>query len=235
MMSVLSYFWLCALIALLIGVLTGWWIWAKARYGASQEVHDGLRDLNQSRTGQALLRDTPPAPMPITVAPPPPVKPMSLTEQIAVEGLESETTTVEAIVPEMETAPVAPVAEPVVEEDTVIVAAEPKPAPAAKPQGAAHAVAAGLSIAGAIGDPDNLELIKGVGPKLNSLLISLGVLRFDQIAAWTGADAAAVDEHLGNFKGRIERDNWVDQAGYLAKGDVAGFEAKYGALGGEIK
>lgn len=81
---------------------------------------------------------------------------------------------------------------------------------------------------------DNLQLLKGVGPKLAALLNSLGVTRFDQIAGWTDADIAAIDPQLGTFQGRITRDNWVDQAGYLARRDKAGFEAKYGALGGEL-
>ena len=77
---------------------------------------------------------------------------------------------------------------------------------------------------------DNLIQLKGVGPKLVTLLNELGVTRFGQIAAWTDADLAAVDARLGNFKGRPVRDHWVDQAKYLAAGDVAGFEAKYGKL-----
>jgi len=85
-------------------------------------------------------------------------------------------------------------------------------------------------IAAAVGDPDDLRKIKGVGPKLNTLLGTLGVSRYDQIAAWTAADIAEVDAHLGNFKGRVSRDNWTDQAAYLAKDDVAGFEKKYGKL-----
>lgn len=83
-------------------------------------------------------------------------------------------------------------------------------------------------------DGDNLRLMKGVGPKLVSLLSTLGVTRFEQIAAWTDADIARVDAQLGSFQGRIQRDDWVDQAGYLARRDKAGFEAKYGALGSEI-
>jgi predicted flap endonuclease-1-like 5' DNA nuclease len=86
----------------------------------------------------------------------------------------------------------------------------------------------------AAGAPDNLALLKGVGPKLVAMLASLGVTRFDQIAAWSDADIAAIDAQLGPFAGRIARDNWVDQAGYLSRGDKAGFEAKYGALGGEL-
>ncbi len=78
--------------------------------------------------------------------------------------------------------------------------------------------------------PDDLLKLKGVGPKLNMLLIELGVTRFAQIAAWTDADIAAIDAKLGNFRGRPVRDQWVDQAKYLAAGDISGFEAKYGKL-----
>ncbi|MCC2601515.1 hypothetical protein [Sphingopyxis yananensis] len=81
---------------------------------------------------------------------------------------------------------------------------------------------------------DNLRLMKGLGPKLATLLNSMGITRFDQIAAWTDADIARIDPQLGSFQGRIVRDNWVDQARYLAARDKAGFEAKYGALGGDI-
>jgi predicted flap endonuclease-1-like 5' DNA nuclease len=63
------------------------------------------------------------------------------------------------------------------------------------------------------------------------MLNALGITRYDQIAAWTAADIAEVDRFLGMFQGRIARDNWVEQAGYLARGDVAGFAARYGALG----
>ena len=86
----------------------------------------------------------------------------------------------------------------------------------------------------AVGDPDNLALLKGVGPKLNVLLVSLGVTRFDQIAEWDANDVAEVDQYLGNFKGRVDRNNWVDQARLLAAGDTATFEAKYGALGSKL-
>jgi len=82
--------------------------------------------------------------------------------------------------------------------------------------------------------PDNLRLIKGLGPKLNTMLNDLGVTRFDQIAGLDAAAVAALDAKLGTFAGRITRDNFVYQAGLLAKGDVAGFEAKYGKLDGSL-
>jgi NADH-quinone oxidoreductase subunit E len=59
---------------------------------------------------------------------------------------------------------------------------------------------------------DDLKKIRGVGPKVEKLLNSLGFFHYDQIAAWTEADIAWVDENLGTFRGRPVRDNWVEQA-----------------------
>lgn len=87
-----------------------------------------------------------------------------------------------------------------------------------------------IGVPAAAGEPDNLRQLKGVGPKLVTVLTGLGVTRFDQIAGWGADEIAKVDEHLGTFKGRIVRDNWIEQAGFLASGDVAGFEAKFGKL-----
>lgn len=98
--------------------------------------------------------------------------------------------------------------------------------------GAAEEVAAATSVAAAIeaGEADDLARIKGVGPKLVALLKSLGVVRYAQIAAWTDADLDRLDSQLGPFAGRPRKDGWVEQATYLAKGDTAGFEAKFGKL-----
>lgn len=71
-------------------------------------------------------------------------------------------------------------------------------------------------IAAAVGNPDDLKLIKGVGPVLEELLHDIGVTRFDQIAQWKGDDIAEVDKYLKTFKGRIERDDWIAQARDLA-------------------
>lgn len=84
----------------------------------------------------------------------------------------------------------------------------------------------------ASGVPDDLSQLKGVGPKLVALLAGLGVTRFDQIAAWGPAEIETIDAQLGTFKGRITRDNWIEQASFLAKGDIAGFEARFGKLNG---
>lgn len=65
---------------------------------------------------------------------------------------------------------------------------------------------------------DDLKQLSGVGPVLEEKLVAAGVTSFAQIAAWTEADIAEFDEKL-SFKGRIEREGWVDQAKELAKGE----------------
>jgi large subunit ribosomal protein L21 len=65
------------------------------------------------------------------------------------------------------------------------------------------------------GKPDDLKKISGVGPKLEGLLHENGVFHFDQIAAWSKEEIAYMDDQL-SFKGRIERDNWLEQAATFA-------------------
>lgn len=77
---------------------------------------------------------------------------------------------------------------------------------------------------------DDLTRIKGVGPKLVTLLNEQGVTTFDQIANWSEADIDRIDSQLGRFEGRIRRDDWVTQAKLLAGGDTAGYEAQFGKL-----
>ena len=76
------------------------------------------------------------------------------------------------------------------------------------------------------GTPDDLKKIKGVGPKLETLLNTLGFYHFDQIAAWTADEVAWVDQNLTGFKGRVSRDGWVDQAATLAQGGATAFSQK---------
>lgn len=103
--------------------------------------------------------------------------------------------------------------------------AEAAPKAAAKPKTAAKpkvddktpAKPKGLTKARG-GKPDDLKLIKGVGPKLEILCNKLGFFHFDQIANWTAKEIAWVDENLEGFKGRVTRDEWVVQARDLMNG-----------------
>ena len=65
------------------------------------------------------------------------------------------------------------------------------------------------------GAADDLKKISGVGPVLEKKLNALGITTYAQVASFTADDIARVDDAL-SFKGRIERDNWVQQAKDLA-------------------
>lgn len=93
-------------------------------------------------------------------------------------------------------------------------------------------VQAHRELPGASGPPDNLQMLKGVGPKLAQKLNENGIIRFEQIAQLSANEVEIIDAKLGPFKGRLERDRIVEQASYLARGDRDGFEARFGKLGG---
>ena len=123
-------------------------------------------------------------------------------------------------------------------------AAAPAPAPAPKAEPAAPAAGiggAGAAVGTAVAEEaeaaqarpegsDDLTRLKGVGPKLAAQLNALGVTSFAQIASWSEADIDRIDDQLGRFKGRVRRDNWIEQARLLASGDTAAYEARFGKL-----
>jgi predicted flap endonuclease-1-like 5' DNA nuclease len=81
------------------------------------------------------------------------------------------------------------------------------------------------------GPADDLSLLKGVGPKFVARLNELGIARFDQLAGLNANEAAHLDERMGPFQGRLVRDRVIEQADYLARGDIEGFEERFGKLG----
>ncbi len=83
-------------------------------------------------------------------------------------------------------------------------AAAPKAASKTEPKAAADIV-------------DDLKLISGVGPALEKKLNALGITSLKQVADFTPEDVARVDEGL-SFKGRIDRENWIQQAADLLVG-----------------
>ena len=78
------------------------------------------------------------------------------------------------------------------------------------------------------GAADDLTVIRGIGPQLAALLNNIGVFHLRQIAGWTDANSAEVDTLLGAFKGRIDRDNWVEQARLLHGGELAAYQERFG-------
>jgi len=76
------------------------------------------------------------------------------------------------------------------------------------------------------GKADDLKEISGIGLKIEETLHELGVYHFEQIASWTKENVEWVNEHLLVFKGRIERENWVEQAKKLAAGEQTEFSQR---------
>jgi NADH-quinone oxidoreductase subunit E len=76
-------------------------------------------------------------------------------------------------------------------------------------------------------EPDDLKLISGVGPRNEEILNGLGIYKFEQIASWKKNQREWVDAYL-NFRGRIDRDDWVKQAKALAKGGEAEYIRVFG-------
>jgi predicted flap endonuclease-1-like 5' DNA nuclease len=77
---------------------------------------------------------------------------------------------------------------------------------------------------------DDLCRLKGVGPKFADALHAAGFNRYEQLAHLTPTEIDRLDTQLGAFRGRITRDRVVEQADYLARGDIDGFEQRFGKL-----
>lgn len=137
----------------------------------------------------------------VEVAPPPP--PPAPEPEVIAEPV---------VIPELEEVPAPELIEVETQTPDAVMAPEPAPAP------------------DVASTADDLSKIKGLGPKLQTLLPTLGLSTYAQIAALTDADLAVLDPKLGPFAGRPARDGWVEQAQYLAAGDVAGFEARFGKV-----
>ncbi len=125
---------------------------------------------------------------------------------------------------------IRPAATPVVASPTPIV--PPKPIVAATPLAATGVrMERPRGIAAARGGKaDDLLRIAGVGPKNEKILHSLGFYHFDQIADWNPGQVAWVDDHL-RFNGRIDREEWINQARLLRDGKEAEFTRLYGTGG----
>lgn len=105
-------------------------------------------------------------------------------------------------------------------------AVTPAPQPLTGAAAAAEAMAQGTKPQGLEtarnNRPDDLKLIKGIGPQNEARLHALGVWHFDQIAQWVQKEAQWVGGYLA-FPGRIEREDWIAQAKALAEGKLTEF------------
>lgn len=220
----LGEMWGLLLLAALLGLLAGWLIWGRrSSVTVNTGEADGLRasldacnakGRDQAARIAALEAD---------------VKAANAKAQDAHLAAENARADAKAATEAAAKAAPAAVAAPLLAADLVKAAPAPKaeaaPKAAAKPKTAAKpkvddktpAKPKGLTKARG-GKPDDLKLIKGVGPKLEILCNKLGFFHFDQIANWTAKEIAWVDENLEGFKGRVTRDEWVVQARDLMNG-----------------
>lgn len=120
----------------------------------------------------------------------------------------------------------APVVAPVSEAIPQPVPVAPPPPPIVEPKAAVIAPPAAPQPTS--GD---LTRLKGLGPKVAARLAELNVTRIADLAALDDAQAADLDAQLGNFRGRMGRDKWIEQARLLDTGDIAGYESQFGKLG----
>jgi len=74
-------------------------------------------------------------------------------------------------------------------------------------------------------DSDDLKRIRGIGVLIEKKLNSLGITHYEQVANWTGADIERISRIL-DFKGRIEREHWIEQARILATGGQTEFSRR---------
>jgi predicted flap endonuclease-1-like 5' DNA nuclease len=197
--------WLVFALALGAALLVGWWLFGRASTAPRRERRPDVLDEGQApaQRNQALIDAAPAA----VIVPPAMAGAMAGVAEIVAVTAQDEVEELEARAAEMEVVPEVP----------------PAPEPEAAPQSEPHP-------AGEPAGADDLSRIKGLGPKLQALLPTLGITSFAQIAALDDAALDGLDARLGAFAGRPRRDSWVEQATFLAAGDVAGFEAKFGKV-----
>lgn len=201
----LTEIWLLLILAALVGLLAGWIIWGRGHVetvvdtGEAQRAKDALTACQAKGTDLAAKLNAAE-----TRAQEAEARAIAAEARAraANDAAKAAETVGKAIASASAPAPMAALAAkavPVAEPAQIVEQARPKALTQAR-----------------AGQPDDLKLIKGIGPKLEILCHTLGFFHFDQIAAWTESEIAWVDDNLEGFKGRVTRDEWVAQAKELA-------------------
>jgi len=203
------HMWLLLLIAFLLGLLFGWWIWGRGR----QTGHPMVTATDRPIDYRTIQETAPRADE---------AKPIS-----ALSAAGPETASAAEAAPETPelTNPVSAFS-PAETETPGPEAAMTELAPSSATEQSTDADEPVLLSSANQGPADDLKKIKGVGPQLEGLLNSLGIFYFHQIADWTDDNVAWVDRRL-KFPGRITRENWVDQASVLREGGETEFAKRY--------
>ncbi len=226
MAELLQANWILLVIALVIGLLVAWWIFVASRRTKVDIEEKVESDSKAAKRNQALI-DAPHAARRDDGPPPPTVTPaasdledVEAARSAASPGptsaaANSDTTAAAALGTDAETGDGVPAREAM--KASPALSPHPAPSPAPTPTPASDPATG-----------DDLRRIKGVGPKLVTLLNEQGVTSFAEIAGWSDSDIDRIDAKLGRFQGRIRRDSWVEQARLLQAGDIGAYEAKFG-------
>ncbi|MEI8702685.1 MAG: proton-conducting membrane transporter [Mesorhizobium sp.] len=238
------------LLAFLVGVLVGWFIWGRLRgeldslrgdMDRTRSERDRLRadadrltgELDVCRGARAdLERQLAEAQGAKTGATKAAVPAPSALMSTSAPAKTSTAKTAPAKSTPAKTAPKKPAAAKAAAAPTASAskaAASKTSATANKAAPAAKKVTAGKATAPA-GKSDSLRRLIGIGPVNERKLHGLGVRTYAQIAAWTAADIKRIEDVL-QFDGRIERERWIEQAKLLAAGDEKEFARRFPTAG----
>ncbi|MFB0610837.1 hypothetical protein [Aurantiacibacter poecillastricola] len=226
MAEVVQANWILVLAALVIGLLVAWWIFVASRRTKVERDERDEQVGTGAKRNQALI-DSPPVAAgrnePAKNGEPAPrgAPPIATDAQDAEAARTAASPGPTSAAANADSTAASPLGTDAETGDGVPMREAMKDVPPHESEGSTPASPA--SSAG-----DDLSRIKGVGPKLVTILHEQGVTSFSQIAGWDEADIDRVDAQLGRFQGRIRRDNWVEQARLLQSGDTAAYEEKFG-------
>ncbi|MGX5826737.1 proton-conducting membrane transporter [Mesorhizobium sp. 43Arga] len=244
-------------LAFLVGVLVGWFIWGRLRgeldslrgdLDRTRSERDRLRADGDRLTGELnacgktradlerQLRDAQASTGGAKAASQPPAALMSTPAAASAPAAAkaapakpaAKAAPAKATAAKPAAAKAAAPAKPAASKPAASAASTAKSAAAPKP--AAAKKAAPPAAKPAVGKSDNLRRLIGIGPVNEKLLKAQGVTTFAQIAAWTAADIKRIEDVM-NFDGRIARERWIEQAKLLAAGDEKEFAKQFPTAG----
>lgn len=192
-----------------LGVLLGWWLWGRRYAQEKQEAANEARLLRSSF--DSVNAELKACRKNLAAAEGTAQKPAATKKPAPAATAKPE--------PKAEETRRSPAAAPM-HQATAQQAPAPKPAASPTPESLGEDEPAPDEwkpnlLAQPQGEKDDLKQIKGVGPKIEGILNDLGIYHFSQVAAFTEENIAWVNTYL-KFKGRIQREKWIEQAKQLA-------------------
>ncbi|RUX77392.1 proton-conducting membrane transporter [Mesorhizobium sp. M7A.F.Ca.US.006.04.2.1] len=238
-------------LAFLIGVLVGWFLWGRLRgeldslrgdLDRTRSERDRLRTDSDRLTGELdacgktradlerRLREASAAPAagssaakPASQAPAALMSTPATAKSATTKPATAKPAAAKAV--SAKAVPAKPAAKPAATKTSA-----PAKSATSKPATVKPATAKPATAKPASGKPDNLRRLIGIGPVNEKLLKAQGVTSFAQIASWTAADIKRIEDVM-NFDGRIARERWIEQAKLLAAGNEKEFAKQFPTAG----